>query len=300
MQASLLQAGSVRGLIRNWIILVRQGIRMTRRRKREWFDDDAFWRDLYPCMFPEKRFADTPEQIEKVLAVAKPHGKAALDLCCGPGRCSIALAKKGFTVTGVDRTGFLLDKARAKARAAKVKIEWVQMDMRDFVRPDSFDLALSMFTSFGYFDDKTQDTAVLRNIFASLCPAGAFLIDVTGKERLAKIFQPTKSSVLSDGTILVERQEIFDDWTRIRNEWILLRKGRAKSFKFQHTVYSGQEMRDKLEEVGFVDVRLYGNLGGDEYGPDAQRLIAVARKPGDPRPNEGRTKASSVRAKPRR
>jgi len=255
---------------------------MSRRRKREWFDDDAFWRDLYPLMFPEKRFADSPEEIEKVLAMAKPRGKAALDLCCGPGRCSIALAKKGFAVTGVDKTGFLLNKARAKARTAKVEIDWVQMDMRDFVRPNSFDLALSMFTSFGYFDDKTQDTAVLRNIFASLRAAGVFLIEVVGKECLAKIFQPVTSDVFPDGTILVQRHEIFDDWTRIRNEWILLRKGRAKSFKFHHTVYSGQEMRDKLEAVGFVDVRLYGNLGGDEYGPDAQRLIAVARKHGDP------------------
>jgi len=256
---------------------------MTTRRKREWYDDDAFWRDLYPFMFPKKRLADTPAQIARVLSLTAPPGKSVLDLCCGPGRCSIALAQKGFSVTGVDRTRFLLDKARAKARAAKVKIEWVQMDMRDFVRPDCFDLALSMFTSFGYFDDKTQDVAVLRNIFTCLRPAGVFLMDVMGKERLAKILQPTTSQVLPDGTMLVQRHEVFDDWTRIRNEWILLRRGRTKSFKFHHTVYSGQEMRDRLEQVGFDDVRLYGNLDGDEYGPDAQRLIAVARKPKPPR-----------------
>jgi len=277
-----------------------QEMKMNARRKKEWFDNDAFWRDFYPFMFPEKRFADTPEQIEKVLALTNPPGKAALDLCCGRGRCSIALAKKGFTVTGVDKTRFLLDKARAKARAAKVKIRWIQMDMRDFVRPDAFDLALSMFTSFGYFDDKTQDTAVLRNLSVSLRPAGAVLIDAVGKEILAKTFQPTTSDVYPDGTVLVERHEVVDDWTRVRNEWILLRKGRAKSFKFHLTVYSGQEMRDRLEEVGFADVRLFGNLNGDAYGPGARRLIAVARRPGDARPKRGRTRASSVRGKPPR
>jgi len=211
-----------------------------------------------------------------------PVGKAVLDLCCGPGRCSIALAKKGFAVTGVDRTKFMLAKARAKARAANVKVEWVEADMRDFTRPDSFDLALSMFTSFGYFDTKTQDIEVLRNVFTSLRPAGQFLIDVIGKERLAKVLQPTTSESQPDGTVLVQRHEIFDDWTRIRNEWILLRKGKARSFKFHHTLYSGQELRDRLEQVGFIDVRLYGTLAGDEYGPNAQRLIAVARKPGEP------------------
>jgi SAM-dependent methyltransferase len=255
---------------------------MTTRRKREWFDNEAFWRDLYPFMFSERRISETPEQMQKALLLTQPPGHSVLDLCCGPGRCAVPLAQVGYAVTGVDRTRFLLDKARARARAAKVKVEWVQMDMRDFVRPDSFDLALSMFTSFGYFDDQTQDIAVLRNIFASLRPGGVFLIDVLGKERLAKILQPTTADILPDGTMLVQRHEIFDEWTRIRNEWILLRKGRARSFKFHHTVYSGLELRDRLVRAGFGRVSLYGNLDGDEYGPSAQRLIAVARKPGTP------------------
>ncbi|MCX7002765.1 MAG: methyltransferase domain-containing protein [bacterium] len=250
------------------------------RRKREWFDDAAFWRDFYPYMFPETRFANTPAQIQKVLALTTPGGKTALDLCCGPGRCAIALAQAGFAVTGVDKTRWLLDKARARARAAKVKVAWIEMDMRDFVRPDAYDLALSMFTSFGYFDDKTQDMAVLRNIFASLRPGGVFLIDITGKERIAKVLQPTMAEVLPDGTLLVQRHEIYDDWTRLRNEWILLRNGRAKSYKFHHTLYSGQEMKDRLAQAGFADVQLYGTLDGDAYGPDALRLIAVARKRG--------------------
>jgi 2-polyprenyl-3-methyl-5-hydroxy-6-metoxy-1,4-benzoquinol methylase len=155
---------------------------MTKRRKKEWFDDDSFWVEMYPFMFPEKRFADAYDQIDKILQLVKPRGKMVLDLCCGPGRCSIALARKGFVVTGVDRTEFLLKKAKTRARAAKTKIEWVQCDMRDFVRPERFDLVLSMFTSFGYFDVKEADSIVLSNMFASLKPGGACVIDVVGKE----------------------------------------------------------------------------------------------------------------------
>jgi SAM-dependent methyltransferase len=250
------------------------------KRKKEWFDDDSFWRHLYPFMFPEARFTDAGEQVDKVLNLTKPTGQSALDLCCGPGRCSIALAQRGFTVTGVDRTKYLLDKARMRARAAKVTIEWVQKDMRDFVRPDAFDLVISMFTSFGYFDDKEQDNDVLNNMLSTLRPGGACLVDVMGKERLAKILQPTTSDVLPDGTKVVQRHEVFDDWTRIRNEWIILRKGRARSFTFHHTIYSGQELRERMEEAGFISVILYGTLSGDQYGPNAQRLIAVGRKPG--------------------
>ena len=248
-------------------------------RKKEWFDDDSFWRELYPFMFPEERIAAAEEQIAKALALTKPAGKSVLDLCCGPGRCAIALAKRGFLVTGVDRTKYLLDKARANASAAHVKIEWVQKDMRDFVRPDSFALALSMFTSFGYFDDKREDMIVLGNMVTSLQRGGACLIEVLGKERLAKILQPTISTLLPNGAMLVERHEIFDDWTRVRNEWLVIRNGMVKRFKFHHTIYSGLELRERMERAGFVGVTLHGNLNGDEYGPNAERLIAIGRKP---------------------
>ena len=248
-------------------------------RKKEWFDDDSFWRGLYPFLFSEQRIAQADEQVAKTLTLTKPSGKSVLDLCCGPGRCSVSLAKRGFSVTGVDRTKYLLEKAKARARAAHVKIEWVQKDMRDFVRPDSYALVISMFTSFGYFDDNREDVLVLENMLTSLQPGGACLIEVLGKERLARILQPTTSTVLSDGSMLVERHEIYDDWTRIRNEWLLIRKGKVKSFKFQHTIYSGLELRDRMQRAGFVDVKLHGNLDGDEYDPYAERLIAVGHKP---------------------
>jgi SAM-dependent methyltransferase len=248
-------------------------------RKTEWFDDDSFWKDLYPVMFPSERIDAATEEVDKILLLAKLKKGTVLDLCCGPGRHSVALAKRGFKVTGVDRTKFLLNKAKARARKAKAKVEWIQRDMRDFVRSESFDLVLSMFTSFGYFDDERQDMGVLKNILDSLRPSGCILIDTIGKERLARIFQPTTSDVLPNGALLVQRHEALDDWTRMGNEWIIINKGKTKSYKFHHTIYSGQELKDRLEQAGFNDIRLYGNLGGDSYGPNAQRQIAVASKP---------------------
>jgi len=38
-------------------------------------------------------------------------------------------------------------------------------------------------------------------------------------------------------------------------------------------------LRDRMQRAGFVDVTLHGSLDGDEYGPNAQRLIAIGRKP---------------------
>jgi hypothetical protein len=54
-------------------------------RKKEWFDDDSFWRELYPFMFSEQRIDAADEQVADALALIKPSGKSVLDLCCGPG-----------------------------------------------------------------------------------------------------------------------------------------------------------------------------------------------------------------------
>lgn len=252
---------------------------MTPTKKREWFEDEAFWRDLYPFMFPESRLAEPEAVMDDVLELLQPQGTRVLDLACGPGRWSVAFAQRGFTVTGVDRTKYLLDKARARARAAGVKIEWMRQDMREFVRPAAFDVVLSMFTSFGYFDRKGEDALVLANIFKSLRPGGSCLMELAGKEILARIFLSTSCESLSNGAMLFERREVFDDWTRIRNDWTIVHRGRAKTLKFHHTIYSGHELRGLMENAGFERVKLYGSLQGLPYDNRAQRLVVIGRKP---------------------
>jgi hypothetical protein len=65
--------------------------------------------------------------------------------------------------------------------------------------------------------------AVLENMFTSLQPGGTYLIEVSGKERLAKILQSVTSTVMPDGTVLVERHEILDDWTCVGDESLVIR-----------------------------------------------------------------------------
>jgi SAM-dependent methyltransferase len=245
----------------------------------EWFENDSFWITTYPYMFPESTMEMAGEQMDKLMALTGVTGDAALDLCCGPGRHATALAERGFSVTGLDRTRFLLDKARERSREQNLDIEFVEEDMSRFLRPDTYDLVISMFTSFGYFDDKEQDRTVLRNIHASLKPGGAFVIEMMGKELLLHQFEATVSRQYEDGAYMINRREIFDDFTRVRNQWILVQGGEAHIFAFHHTIYSGEEIRMLMQIAGFADIRLFGNLDGGPYGPAANRLLAVGRKP---------------------
>lgn len=251
---------------------------MTARRKKDWYDENSFWRVMYPALFPDERFEETEEKAKKLLRLARSKGKDALDLCCGPGRFSIALAKRGYRVTGVDRTRFLLNKARARARSAKAKVEWVTSDMRDFVRPGAFDLVISMFTSFGYFEKEGDDQRVLRNISESLRPGGVCVFELRGKEWIAQHWDSSYVAVLPGGRRLVQRRWVTDDWARLQNEWIMIHRGRAKTYRFALRIYSALELRDRLLRAGFRDVEFYGDLDGSEYGLWAGWMVAVGRK----------------------
>ena len=244
----------------------------------EWYEDESFWTATYPFLFSEARFEVAEAHLENILNLVGMDSGPVLDLCCGPGRFSIPLAQRGFRVTAVDRSPFLLANGKVRAAHENLNIEWVESDMREFERPAAFDLVLNLNTSFGYFGDKDEDVGVLSRILASLKPGGRLVMDLMGKEKLARIFQPTVSEKLEDGTLLVQRHEIFDEWTRIRNEWMIIKGPEVRTFEFHHTVYSGQELKDRLLATGFRDVRLCGSFEGEEYGRESDRFVAVARK----------------------
>lgn len=240
----------------------------------EWFADDAFWGAHYSSMFPEARFVAASAEVEQVLALVGRQKGRVLDLACGPGRHSIPLAQRGFGVTGVDRSAFLLERAKRRGAEVGVEVEWLQADMREFSRPSSFDLALSLFTSFGYFSDDADNQRVLDNVFASLRPGGHFVLDMMGKEILARVFKPTDSSEDAEG-LTIQRRKVVDDWSRIKNEWILVRDGSAQTFRFDHWIYSAREIKQMFADAGFAEVKAFGDYLGAPYGPDASRLVVV-------------------------
>lgn len=96
---------------------------------------------------------------------------------------------------------------------------------------------------------------------------------------LAKILQPTLSTVLDDGSMLVQRPEIYDDWTRVKNHWTVVKGDQATPFTFHHTIYSGQELKDRMARAGFEAIKLYGDLDGNPYDSNAKRLVVAGFKP---------------------
>ena len=242
-----------------------------------WHEQDDFW-ETVPLFGPERMEMALQEVDQIVAMLGLQPGAAILDLCCGVGRHSLEFARRGYSVTGVDRTAAYLQTARDAADAEGLAVEWVEADAREFRRLATFDLAINMYTSFGYFEDPAEDRRVAENIFHSLRSGGALVMDLMGKERLARIFSPRSWNELPDGSLFLQERRICDDWSWIENRWILVRDGQQREFTLGHRLYDGVGLKKLLLDSGFDSVALCGDLDGAPYDNYARRLIAVARK----------------------
>jgi cyclopropane fatty-acyl-phospholipid synthase-like methyltransferase len=243
-----------------------------------WFEDDEFWEIAYPFMFGEDRWTAALREVEELIQLLslKPS-MAILDLGCGPGRHAVELAKRGHAVTGVDRTPFLLNKAKEHARANHVEVEFVLDDMRNFQRPNTFDTVLSLFTSFGFFKDPDEDKKVAENMYQSLKQGGKVAIDVMGSEMLQRIFQPESRKEI-DGNIFITQRSVNKDWTWIENKQTYIKGRRKKEINISHRLYRAPALQDLLRGVGFSDTNAYGSFTGTPYDDKATRLVVVGVK----------------------
>jgi len=251
---------------------------MTEQRRGTWHEQDEFWQTFEPTIFDAERRSLAPEEITRLIELLNlTPGQRICDLCCGVGRHSLELARRGFQVTAVDRTERYLAEARTASNAEGLAIEFVHEDMRDFCRPGSFDVILNLFTSFGYFEAQRDDQRTLENAYRSLRPGGRLVLELMSKEIIARIFGPRDWRPVEGGYLLEERR-IIDAWSRLENTWTLIRDGQAHEWTFSHRLYSAVELRTLLETCGFRDMSVYGNLAGAPYDEKAERLVLVAKK----------------------
>jgi len=251
---------------------------MDKTKKQSWYDQDKFWKTFAPFLFNSERMLSAGQEVEQIVSLLKLQpGVSICDLCCGVGRHSLELSRLGYCVTGVDRTGLYIEQAKKKANEQGLNIRFVQDDMRSFCEPNAFDAVINVFTSFGYFEEVADDKQVLENVYESIKEDGKFLIDIVGKEVLARIFQE-KRWWEEDGVIILEEAKLAQDWSSVDSRWIIIKDGRRDEFRFSLRLYSAAQLSELLKSCGFGQVEIYGDLNGSPYDQIAKRLVVVAHK----------------------
>lgn len=248
--------------------------------KASWFEKEEDWVAKRPVIFNKNMVRMTFIEINRLFRLLGdiPAGGTVLDLCCGIGRHSLELARKGFQVTGVDITRPYLDTAAESARKQGLSIEFVHDDMRHFCRPDSFDLIVSLSTSFGYFEDIADDLKVLDNIYSMLKKNGVFTMEVLGKEVIASTFQK-EEALEYEGYKVIAHSRILDDWNRLECVRKISKDGEVwDDISSYFRLYSATELKEHMKNTGFRNIRIYGDFAGSPYNNEAKSMVVIAEK----------------------
>ena len=135
---------------------------------------DDWWSTLFNSLYLKtdgdvvENFENTRSDIDLLFqTLGLMPGDALLDVCCGQGRHSLELARRGFRdVSGVDRSRYLVRLARKRNKESRLGVVFSEGDARALRVPKaSKDAVFLMGNSFGYFERAEDDERVLSGVF---------------------------------------------------------------------------------------------------------------------------------------
>jgi SAM-dependent methyltransferase len=252
------------------------------RKSGKWYAD--FFRDgfYHRSWAPAERFQRAEREAEFILqALGLAPGAAVLDLCCGEGRHSVALARRGYQITGLDLSGFHLRLARRAAKEAGVSLRWHRADMQNIPWVGEFDAVINMFTSFGYLGSDEEEQKVLDSVWSALRPGGRFLIDTINREMLMRRWQPCAEEKGPDGAVHTQERS-FDFLTGRQHSHVLsvYPDGTRTERDIDLRLYTLTELATMLSRAGLAVRQVWGGYDGQEYGFDSPRMIVLAERTG--------------------
>jgi len=234
---------------------------------------DEPYTELHP--FPDA--AHTDREVEALAELLPPVPARILDVGCGPGRHAVGLARRGYGVVGVDTSPPFLAAARASADGL-ANIEFLECDMRALAFEGEFDAALSLFTAWGYFDDR-QNQHILDRVARALRPGGRLIMELASRDWLMRVYASRDFVELRDGSI-VAIERTFDPVSGVNtvtNRW---RTPTGESQQRQHRVraYTPTELDQMLRQAGLTPVGWYGDWSLSPLTIDSRRMLVVAEQ----------------------
>lgn len=232
----------------------------------EWFGED------YLRIYQHRDETEAEHVIDFIARfLAGRDIRSVLDLGSGAGRHSRALCERWSTV-GLDLSAALLRIARREIRDAP----YVRADMRELpFAPQSFDLVVNLFTSFGYFEDDRENERVLVCVCDALRPGGTLVIDFLNASQVRSALVPYDERVENGVTIEQTRTISPDD--RFVEKTIRLRE-RGKEYIERVRLLTPQDLERMLEVAGFEIVDRIGDYAGAPWSEASPRTILFASR----------------------
>lgn len=269
-----------------------------------------WWRNLFNSLYL-KTDADVVEndknttlEVDLLLQAANLNKDShILDLCCGQGRHVIELQKRGYENTiGIDRSRYLIRVAKKRAERQGIVTRFSEGDARNIKLPESsLDCVVLFGNSFGYFESQEDDISILNSIIQILKSQSKLVMDIVDGDWMREHFETRSWEWIDENHFVCRERSLSADRSRIISREVVTHaeKGIIADQFYAERLYSFEEIKSDLSQLGFTDITLHSNLNahstrGQDLGMMANRLFISAVTPVKVAKTSATTKPSSM------
>lgn len=193
--------------------------------------------------------------LDRLLFPRLKPGARVLDLCCGTGQMTAAVARRGFRVTGVDGSENMIGHARENAPGC----ELIVADARAFHLREPVEAAISMFDSLNHIMSTEDLGRVFANVRAAVVPGGWFVFDLN-RENAYRHYWNGPWAIVEDDNVCISVGS-FDETERLaRCDLTMFRlegSWRRSNLSLYQRCHDVNAVTGALQEAGFEAVSLY-------------------------------------------
>jgi SAM-dependent methyltransferase len=246
--------------------------------------------ELYDLLYRDKDYDSEVSLLERLFERYGLLGDRLLDLGCGTGQHAIRLARRGYRVTGVDRSASMLAIARVKAEQQLDEVAphplFVEGDVASVRLSEGFDGVLMMFAVLGYQVTAEAVLASLRTARAHLCEGGLFVCDLWYGPAVLKLRPSARTKVVEvpDGRIMrsacatldgaAQRVDVVYHVRRMRDRDVVADLSETHRLRY----FFPDELKATMERAGFAleDLQAFGEREGPP-SEESWNVLAVGK-----------------------
>lgn len=241
-------------------------------KQKEWF---STWFDspFYHVLYDERNEKEANEFLNNLVKLLNPEpGASALDLACGAGRHSRALASHELKVSGCDLSPNSIEEAK---KHSDPSLTFFVHDMREKL-DDQYQYVFNLFTSFGYFEDVCENAKVLKSVHDALIEPGILVIDFMNAHKVVRDLR-SRQEIKKCDILFHIKKELANG--RIIKTIAFEHDG--KSYFFQEKVQTLEltDFQKLLADANFEILQLAGNYKLEAFDLEqSDRLILICKK----------------------
>jgi 2-polyprenyl-3-methyl-5-hydroxy-6-metoxy-1,4-benzoquinol methylase len=229
---------------------------------------------------------DTENQVDFIVKTLALTGKErVLDLACGFGRHSLSLARRGFSVVGVDLTRAYIEDAAQTAEASGLTAEFIHADILDLRYDGEFDVVLNLANgAIGGLEDDAENLRFFDVIARALKPGGKHFMDLCSAEHAERFFPKRHWQIGTKRVSLPEfdwdpdrRRMMFTDWGIMFGEIAVRPENIIKDTQGVR-LYTEAELAAILEQRQMRIVRTFSDYYGKAATPRELQLMVYSDK----------------------